>query len=83
MQRFKSPQSPVLIYYPVVPAFVGTTSHSDIIGLEASGGYETMWIQGYPVVSGEDKTHGSGLKLSNHDFFEPNKPWDPLLPSHA
>ena len=25
-------------YYPVVPAFVGTTSNSDMTGFEASGG---------------------------------------------
>ena len=37
--------------------------------------YETVWNQGYQVVSGEDKNHSSGLLLSDHDFFfRPNKP---------
>ena len=31
--------------------------------------YETVWNQGYQVVSGEDKNHSSGLILSDHDFF--------------
>ena len=30
--------------------------------------YETVWNQGYQVVSGEDKTHSSGLILSNHEL---------------
>ena len=28
----------LIAYYPVVPAFVGTTSNSDMTGFEASGG---------------------------------------------
>ena len=35
--------------------------------------HETMWIQGYRVVRGEDKTHSSGLIFSNHDILVANK----------
>ena len=45
--------------------------------------YETMWIQGYQVVPGEDKTHSSWLIFRNHNMVVPNKSWNPLLPSHA
>ena len=31
--------------------------------------YETVWNQGYQVLSGEDKNHSSRLILSNNDFF--------------
>ena len=30
---------------------------------------DTVWNQGYQVLSGEDKNHSSRLILSNHDFF--------------
>ena len=47
------------------------------------GIYETMWIQGYKVVQGEDKTQSCMLIFSNLDIVVPNKSWNSLLPSHA
>ena len=42
-----------------------------------------MWHLWHQVVPGEDKTHSSGLILSNHDILMLNKCWNPSLTSQA